>query len=200
MSTIWLHPQAALRYSCRMAVIQLLGLPGSGKSTLARALLERLGWQRSFRIGTYHKRFPATEAGDRPAWEAMFEEMAQCGWRQMIFETAGMNLQWSEVIERCGRGNVVTVKLECKLPELLRRISLKSPDDQAHGEWFPPNQFCNKTEFVEAVFDDFSRLRGDVVLDTTCAPMEEILDLLMRFLGARKEFPERAGVESAGAT
>lgn len=187
---IWLRSQAALRYSLCMTVIQMLGLPGSGKSTLARRLLDHLNWSRSFRIGAYHKRFPATEEGDRRAWEAMLKEMAQCEWRQMIFETAGMNPRWNEVMERCGRENVLTIKLECKLPELLRRISAKTPEDQAHGEWFPPGRFSNKVEFVKAVFDDFSRWGGDVVLDTTRAPAEEVFDLVARLISTRQEFSE----------
>lgn len=169
-----------------MPVIQLMGLPGSGKSTLARNLLEYLGWSRGFRIGTYHKRFPATVDGDAAAWAAMRQEMEHCGWDRFVFETTGLNARWGEVMDRCGRSNVLTFKLECKLPELIRRISTKSDEDQAHGDWFPPHRFQNKIEFVQSMFLEFSGRRGDVILETTWAPPGEVFELVKRYLSAGK--------------
>lgn len=168
-----------------MPAIHLMGLPGSGKSTLARPLLAHLGWSRSFRIGTYHKRFPPTEAGDAAAWKAMLDEMAQGGWTRFLFESTGLNERWEVVIQRCHRENVLTIKLECTLPELLRRIALKSPEDQAHGDWFPPDRFRNKMEFVEAMFSRFSRQPAEMLLDTTRATPAEIFDLVERYLSRR---------------
>lgn len=173
-----------------MPVIQLMGLPGSGKSTLARQVLEHLGWQRAFRIGTYHKRFPSTAEGDADAWRAMLEDMASSEWDRFIFETTGLGHRWNEVIEGCGRQNVLTFKLECMLPELIRRIAAKSPEDQAHGDWLPPHRFPNKIAFVQAAFVEFSALRADVVLDTTRAPQDEIFDLATRYLSTRPAFPQ----------
>lgn len=171
-----------------MPVIQLRGLPGSGKSTLARHLLTHLGWERSFRIGTYHKRFPLTSQGDAEAWAEMLRDMRGYRWDRFIFENAGVNERWKEVIEQCGPKNVVTFKLECQLPELLRRIAAKGIEDQNHGDWFPPNRFRNKSEFVQAVFADFSRGPADVILDTTRATSKEIFDLAIRFLSAQSHF------------
>jgi len=147
--------------------------------------MSHLNWTRSFRIGTYHKRFPATEAGDQAAWSSMLEEMAACGWNQFVFETTGLNPRWKEVMDSCGRENVLALKLECKRAELLRRISLKSPDDQLHGDWFPPPRFRDKSHFAGEAFEEFSRLPADVILDTTWASSEEIFDLVIRYLSAR---------------
>ncbi|MFI5176219.1 MAG: AAA family ATPase [Terriglobia bacterium] len=192
-----------------MAVIQLMGLPGSGKSTLARGLMARLGWPGSFRLGSYHKRFPSTVEGDTAAWRAMFEDMGSCGWTRFIFETTGLDERWRQVLENCGRSNVLTFKLECELSELIRRIAAKNSEDQSHGDWFPPDRFTNKTAYVQAVFSEFSSRRGDVVLNTTRAPAGEILDLVVRFLSAqhsclldpiRQDCEGRSGEELSAAT
>jgi broad-specificity NMP kinase len=180
-----------------MPVIQLIGLPGSGKSSLAKRLVSHLNWSRSFRIGTYHKRFPATEAGDQAAWSSMLEEMAACGWNQFVFETTGLNPRWKEVMDSCGCENVLVLKLECKRAELLRRISLKSTDDQLHGDWFPPHRFRDKSHFVGEAFEEFSRLRADVLLDTTWATAEEVFDLVIRYLSARSASAQAVSAESA---
>jgi tRNA A37 threonylcarbamoyladenosine biosynthesis protein TsaE len=171
-----------------MPVIQLMGLPGSGKSTLARGIAAPLGWQHSFRIGTYHKRFPSTVEGDADAWRAMLEEMATCGWDHFILETSGMDARWNEVLERCGPRNVLTFKLECERSELIRRIMAKGAEDQAHGDWFPPDRFTDKIAYVQAVFPEFSSRRAEVVLNTTRASHSEILDLVVRFLSRHKAF------------
>jgi hypothetical protein len=171
-----------------MAVIQLMGLPGSGKSTLARGLIAALGWARSFRVGSYHKRFPSTLEGDAAAWRAMLEEMAACGWNQFIFETTGLDERWTQVYESCGTSNVLTFKLECELSEMIRRIAAKGPEDLSHGDWFPPERFTSKIAYVQAVFSEFSSRRGDVVLNTTRAPAIEILDLVLRFLSVQRSF------------
>jgi thymidylate kinase len=171
-----------------MPVIQLIGLPGSGKSTLARGIAARLGWQHRFRIGTYHKRFPPTVEGDAAAWQAMLEDMATCGWDHFILETSGLDVRWNDVLERCGPRNVLTFKLECEPSELIRRIMAKSPEDQAHGDWFPPDRFRDKVAYVQAVFPEFASRRGEVVLNTTRASHSEILDLVVRFLSTRKAF------------
>lgn len=115
----------------------------------------------------------------------MLDEMAQGGWTRFLFESTGLNERWEVVIQRCNRENVLTIKLECKLPELLRRIALKSPEDQAHGDWFPPDRFRNKMEFVEAMFPRFSCQPAEVLLDTTRATPAEIFDLVERYLSRR---------------
>ncbi len=175
-----------------MPVIQLLGLPGSGKSTLARQLQELLSWPRSFRIGTYHKRFPWTETGDAAAWQAMLRDMEERNWNNFIFESSGINPRWNTVLDHCQRDSVLTIKLECKLPELLQRISTKTPEDQAHGDWFPPDRFREKTEFVQAIYRQFMSFRGDVILDTTWASPAEIFDLTKQMLAVNPKFVEAA--------
>ncbi|MBZ5551859.1 MAG: ATP-binding protein [Acidobacteriia bacterium] len=167
-----------------------MGLPGSGKSTLARGLKAWLGWQHSFRIGTYHKGFPSTVEGDLAAWQAMLEDMAASGWDHFILETSGMDARWNDVLEHCGPRNVLTFKLECDRRELIRRIAAKSSEDQAHGDWFPPDRFEDKIAYVQAVFAEFSSKPAEVVLNTTRASHSEMLDLVMRFISTRKSFLE----------
>jgi thymidylate kinase len=171
-----------------MPVIQLMGLPGSGKTTLARGIASFLGWQHSFRIGTYHKRFPSTVEGDAAAWRAMLEGMATCGWDRFVFETSGLDARWNDVLERCDPRNVLTFKLECELSELIRRIAAKSSEDRAHGDWYPPDRFSDKVAYVQAVFAEFSTRRGEIVLNTTRASPSDILDLVVRFLSTHKAF------------
>jgi hypothetical protein len=168
-----------------MPVIHLMGLPGSGKTTLAQHLLQHLEWKHSFRIGTFHKRFPSSAEGGQAAWNAMLAEMAETGWDRFIFESTGVNPRWDKVIERCGRDKIISFKLNCRLPELLRRISLKSPDDQGHGDWQPPSRFRNKAEFVQAVFSEFSRIRAEVIVDTTHGRPPEVFDLVERYIATR---------------
>ena len=134
-----------------MAVLMLLGLPGSGKSTLARGLLTWLGWTRSFRIGTYHKRVPETPAGELAAWAAMRADMAGAGWDRFVIEAAGLNPQWEEVVRLIPAGGLIRIKLTCPLDVLKARNLTKSPEDFTHGEWFPRSRYRDKNQFVAGV-------------------------------------------------
>lgn len=168
-----------------MAVIHLMGLPGAGKSTLAHRLVSHLNWARSFRIGTYHKRFPETEEGDREAWRQMQADMEAADWSKFICESTGLNARWEEIFARCRREGFVTLKLECRREELIRRIALKSVADQSHGDWSPRSRFRNKIEFVEAVYDDFQKQAADCILDTNRTSCDEVCELATRYLSAR---------------
>ncbi|MDD5543777.1 MAG: hypothetical protein PHX83_11440 [Acidobacteriia bacterium] len=140
-------------------------------------------------MGSYHKRFPETEEGDRQAWGQMLAEMEAARWDNLICESTGLNDRWKEVFSRCPQDGFVTFKLECRRKELLRRIALKSPEDRTHGDWWPPSLFHSKIEFVESVYDDFRSRTAECVLDTTRASCDEVFNLATRYLSARWRKP-----------
>ncbi len=158
-----------------MAVLMLLGLPGSGKSTLARGLLDWLGWTRSFRIGTYHKREPESSEGESAAWAAMRADMESAGWDRFIIEAAGLSPRWAEVARSIPAGNLIRIKLVCPLEVLRARNLAKSPDDFTHGEWFPRPTYRDKNDFVTGEFAAFTSLPADRIVETGAVSSEEVL-------------------------
>lgn len=170
----------------------LLGLPGSGKSTLARGLLDWMGWTRSFRIGTYHKRVPETSEGERAAWVAMRTDMAAAGWDRFIIEAAGLSPRWAEVSRAIPAGNLIRIKMVCPLDVLTARNLSKSTEDFTHGEWFPRSTYRDKNEFVTGEFAAFAALPADLTVETGDASLEEVL---ARVRAALREIPgpNRAG-------
>lgn len=170
----------------------LLGLPGSGKSTLARGLLDRLGWTRSFRIGTYHKREPETPEGEWAAWAAMRADMASAGWNRFIIEAAGLSPQWAEVARMIPAGVLIRIKLACPLDVLTARNRGKSPEDFTHGEWFPRSAYRDKNDFVAGEFAAFSALPADLIVETGAVSPEDVLFRVCAALRGNLE-PNTAG-------
>jgi hypothetical protein len=149
-----------------------VGLPGAGKTTLTSRLGSQLGWE-VLRIGQFRGRYPPTAEGEANAWLALFQELSRCRWDQVILETSGLNGRLCFLYKVLPPGRVLILKLTCSKEELLQRVNLKPPDEEAEP-WVYQDSLPDREAFIRQLFEPFADLPAEIEIDTTHLSPEEV--------------------------
>lgn len=166
-----------------MAILHVIGLPGAGKTTLTSRLGPHLGWE-VLRIGQFRGRYPPTAEGEADAWLALFRELSRHRWDQVLLETSGLNGRLCFLYKALPPGRILTLKLTCSKEELLRRVGLKPPAEEAEP-WVYQVTLPDRETFIRQLFEPFAALSAEIEIDTAHLSPEEVFTQVIEGLKAR---------------
>lgn len=135
------------------------------------------------RIGQFRGRFPPTAEGEADAWLALYRELSRYGWDRVILETSGLNGRLCLLYQALPPGRILTLKLICSREELLRRVKLKPPEEEAEP-WVYRDTLPDRETFIEQFFEPFAALPAEIEIDTTCPSPEEVFAHVIEELAA----------------
>lgn len=122
-------------------------------------------------IGRFRGGFPPTAEGEADAWLALFQELSRRRWDRVLLETSGLNGRFCFLYKALPPGRVLILKLICSREELLRRVKLKHPEEEAQP-WVYQDSLPDREAFIREFFQAFADLPAEI--DTTHFSPEEV--------------------------
>lgn len=178
-------------------LVHVMGLPGAGKSTLTYRLGPALGWP-VFSIGAFRENRSPDMTGEREAWDALNDVIAERGFSEAILETSGLNGRVYRIENEIPDDELVRVKLVCPPGLLHQRVRERETDDEPSTWAF--SDIPDRHAFIDRFQGRFEELDADIEIDTSKHEPSEVVAIVQRGLETTVEGPDPPGESYHGTS